>query len=115
MAKSPELAGYERSAKALLRKITAYAVSGDGDRKTELGFFRARDKLEDSMRRLGLTEDVAALAVLLLVKQTASNAPDLAREARAQQRSKEIKALDEAAADRRRWRIENGLEDPPKY
>lgn len=109
-----ESVSFQRSAKALLRKITNYATTGEGDRKTELTLFKARDRLEDSMRRLGLTEDVAALAVMLLVKQAASNAPDLAREARAVQRQKEIKALDEAAAERRRWRIENGLEDPPK-
>lgn len=79
-----ESATFQRAAKTLLRKITAYATSGDGDRKTELGLFKARDRLEDSMRRLGLTEDVPALALMLLVKQAASNAPDLARAARAE-------------------------------
>lgn len=121
MSKTPEFVTFERSAKALLRKVTKYATEG-GDHlgtgadntKIEKGLYAARDKLIDSMRRLGLTEDVKALELALEVKIAVSTCRDLAVQVRQAKRAVEIKALDAQAVAARQWRIENGLEDPPK-
>lgn len=119
--KSPELVTFERSVKALLRKVQKYATEG-GDHlgagsentKLEHSFYKSRDKLEQSMRRAGLTEDVEALALMLKLKIAVSSARDMATAARQAARDVDRKALDEKMRDARRWRIENGLEDPPK-
>jgi hypothetical protein len=117
---SAELAKFEATGKALLRKIGKYAASGGdalestANRKTELSLFKARDKLEDSMRPLGLTDNPRALALLGLVKEAASLAPGLAAAKRAEIRNAQLKELDSKAREHRAWRIENGLEDPPR-
>jgi hypothetical protein len=116
-----EREAFRRSVTALLRKVQKYATEG-GDHlgagsentKLEHSFYKSRDKLEQSMRRLGLTDDVDSLALMLRLKVAVSAARDLATEARRAKREIERKALDEKGYEARRWRIENGLEDPPK-
>lgn len=118
--KSTELTTFERGAKELIRKVGKYALEGgdelegNANRKLELSFYKSRDRLEDSMRRLGLTDDLAARYLMQRVKEVVAAAPELARAARQEVRRAQIKVLDEKAREHRQWRIENGLDDPPK-
>lgn len=115
-----ELAAFERQAKALLKKAGAYALSGgdtrdsDANRKTELALYRGRDKLDDAMHALGLSDEPAARELVERVKRAISEAPAVALQKRTASRDAEIAKLNDKEHELRAWRIANGLEDPPK-
>lgn len=115
---STELATFQRGARALMRKIALY-VQGGGDvltsSKTEVAIYKSRDKLLDSMRRLGLSDDATALALAELLSEAAKAAPGLARDRRQVLRDVERAELKDKALEHRDWRIANGLQDPPRY
>lgn len=117
---SEEFKKYEKAAKALIKKAQNYAVTGgdetesEANRKLEESLHKARWRLDDQLRRLGLSDDAKAEALQRQVVETVRAAPKLAAEARSVTRQAQLKALDEKAKEHRRWRIENGLEDPPK-
>lgn len=114
-----EFQTFERAAKALMRKIAKYVEDG-GDvltaSATERGFYKSRDRLVyDQLRKLGLTEDVKALELALLVKQAVSAAPELARMRRQALNDRARAELKDKALERRDWEIANGLRDPPRF
>lgn len=118
---SAEFKKFETAVKAVIRRANKYASTGGDEtessmnRKEEMALFKAGDRLYDSMRKLGLSDDPKAEALLADARKAVRAAPEQASQRRQEIRREEIKKLDEKAAEHRRWRIENGLEDPPRY
>jgi hypothetical protein len=125
---SAEMAKFRRKALSVLRAAHVYSTTGGSDDHREYpklleALYRGRDALEDMQRRLGLTpgawdskpeETQAAEELLLRVKQAVSGARDAGSAARQEIRNGQIRKLDEERRAHRAWRIENGLDDPPK-
>lgn len=70
--------------------------------------------MQDEQRRLGLWENPHVFEIRRLLLDDWREASKLADEARHAENAQQIKAIEERLAERRRWRIENGLEDPPR-
>lgn len=93
-----DIATFARAAKALLRKISKYATDGgtfETYSKTELSLAASRDRLEDKIRPLGLTEDVSSLALMDQVKQAYRDCGEAARTVRLAANDAELKRLNE--------------------
>lgn len=105
MARDPDVAKFLRAVKALEKKVAAYVADG-GEvltaSKTEIGFFRARDRIEDMLRPLGLTENAECRAALERLKAAVKAAPEAASETRRAGYDREIKRLNELERERHR-------------
>jgi hypothetical protein len=94
----PDVGKVLRNARALEKKIAAYAADGgtiETANKTEMQLFRARDKLEDSLRPLGLGDNVECLAAIERVRAAVRAAPEAARAVRLAGYERESKRLRE--------------------
>jgi hypothetical protein len=84
------------ASKSALKKITTYATTG-GDvvnwSKEEIALAGVRDRLEDKMRPLGVTDDAACIAAMDGVKQALRNAREAASNVRQAFRTSEIRRL----------------------
>jgi hypothetical protein len=103
-AQSTEAAKFIRSAKRVMRQIETYATTG-GDcleaTRTEVKLAAARDRLEDTLRPLGLESDAACLALMGQVKQACRDCGDRAAAARRAANNAEIARINAEIADAR--------------
>src|SRR5512135_1371024 len=139
---SPEMAKFRRKVTSVLRAAHVYSTTGGGDEYQRVldGLHRARNAVVDMRHKLGLDtheRDVGMLASGRLiykgapleqqvaeeqesaeleerVKRAVQGARELGEAARYELRQGKIRAIDDELRAHRAWRIENGLEDPPR-
>jgi hypothetical protein len=98
----PDVAKVLRAARALERRIETYVADGsniDSAQKTEIAIFKSRDKLEDMLRPLGLTDNAQCLEAIERVKVAARAMTEAARATRIAGYERESKRLREQERD----------------
>jgi hypothetical protein len=139
---SPEMAKFRRKVQSVLRAADLYSTTGGGDdHAKQLAALRSGwHAVHDMRRKLGLdtherevgvrpsgelvyrgpsleqqiVEEQVSGELEERVKLACAAAPEAGEQARRGARDADIRRLDGEMAERRRWRIENGLEDPPR-
>lgn len=100
---TPEQKKFASGAKRLLRDVAAYVADG-GDvvlsTKTEIGFFKRRDKLEDQLRALELQSDPVSIQLMRDAKEACSAAPAAASATRKRYYAAQIERLDRMEDER---------------
>jgi hypothetical protein len=139
---SPEMAKFRRKVVSVLRAAHLYSTTGGGDDHAKAldALYRARNAVLDMRHKLQLDtheRDVGMLTSGRLVyngapleqqqaeelesgeleervKRAVAGARDAGELARQEIRNGELRKLDDERRAHRAWRIENGLEDPPR-